>query len=313
MDRQSSTQTSPDEIAAWQLQAVKKIDQGLKTVILDAWRPDWVGVANLLKSMYYTISAGGKRLRALLALASAEAVGGESEQAFEAAMAAELIHAYSLIHDDLPALDDDALRRGQPTCHLVFGEATAILAGDALQTLAFGLLAGGIQYSFKTGSIPQGIRLEAIKVLAEAIGAFGMVGGQAMDLALEKTDPLLATVLEMETLKTGRLLSASMAMGGIFGGGSEVQIESLTQAGLAAGLAFQIKDDLLNFSGDPAIMGKNVGTDAQKGKASIVAAVGPEAAAKLASEYSEKALALSGTLGSPKLHQLISSAIDRNR
>jgi geranylgeranyl pyrophosphate synthase len=292
------------ELEAWRARAAQAVDRALGEAL--ARRPaDWPAVAGLWEAMGYTALGGGKRLRGVLALASAEAAGGEELDGLPAAAALELIHAYSLIHDDLPALDDDQLRRGLPTNHVVHGEALAILAGDALQSLAFEVLADA--------PAPPARALAAVKVLAEAIGLTGMAGGQAMDLALENSRPELEAVLAMESLKTGRLISAAMAMGAILGGGSEETVGRLASAGLTAGLAFQIKDDLLNHSGDPALMGKSVGTDAERGKASSVSLMGPAEAAALADAKAREAAAAIAGLGSAKLDWLLGLMVSRDR
>jgi geranylgeranyl pyrophosphate synthase len=261
----------------------------------------------LNQAMGYTLLGGGKRLRALLALAAAEAAGGRDLDGMPAALAAEMVHAYSLIHDDLPALDDDDTRRGRPANHVAHGEAMAILAGDALQSLAFETLAA------KAPPGREGLALKASLVLAEAIGPRGMAGGQALDLALEGRVPGLETVILMESLKTGRLISAALAMGAILGGGSEAAVAMAAEAGLLAGLAFQIKDDLLNSSGDPALMGKRVGTDSARGKASAAAAIGEAAAEELAESKAKTAAAAIAPLGSPKLERLFGLMVRRDR
>jgi farnesyl diphosphate synthase len=219
----------------------------------------------------------------------------------------ELVHAYSLIHDDLPALDDDALRRGRPTNHVVHGEAAAILAGDALQSLAFEVIS--------TPAAPGGEAkaLQAARMLAEAAGLWGMAGGQALDLALEGQEADIETVIAMETLKTGKLIAAAMSMGAVLGGADAGLTAALAEAGLTAGLAFQIKDDLLNHCGDPALMGKSVGTDAARGKASVVAVLGPEEAAALAAAKAEAAAAAIAPLGSEKLQRLLGLMVSRDR
>jgi geranylgeranyl pyrophosphate synthase len=217
------------------------------------------------------------------------------------------MHAYSLIHDDLPALDDDDLRRGRPSNHLVHGEAMAILAGDALQSLAFESLSKAIPPSGPATA------MAATLILSASIGARGMAGGQALDLRLEGQEVDLNTASSMEVLKTGYLISAAMAMGAALGGGSPEIVSMMIEAGLAAGLAFQIKDDLLNRQGDPALMGKRTGTDAARGKASVVAVVGEAAAAKLAAAYAKEAAAIIAPLGSAKLKRLLDLMVRRDR
>jgi len=191
----------------------------------------------------------GKRLRPNLCLAAAEAVGGDAEDALPAACALEMIHTYSLIHDDLPAMDDDALRRGKPTCHIAFDEATAILAGDALLTMAFEALAS------MSGCRPERCR-DVIRIVAEAVGSRGMVQGQMLDMLSQGAALSLEQLEHLHALKTGAMIEASLAAGGLLAGGSAAQIEAVRVFGQRVGLAFQVVDDILNIEGDPAVMGK---------------------------------------------------------
>lgn len=221
----------------------------------------------LFEAMRYSLMAGGKRLRPILALASARAVGGRAEgAALDFACALEMVHTYSLVHDDLPAMDDDDLRRGRPTNHKVFGEAMAILAGDALLTEAFGLLASG----------PEPVRAQLCAALAAAAGARGMVGGQADDIR-DEPGRTLEALESIHHRKTGALISVACAGGALAGGGSEEAVERLRRYGLHLGLAFQIQDDVIDVSGDPEKMGKSQGRDAQLGKATYVTLLGLEA------------------------------------
>lgn len=261
---------------------------------------------NLLDAMAHTVQSGGKRIRALLTLAVCEAVSGDPAPAMHAAAAVELVHAYSLIHDDLPALDDDDLRRGRPACHIAYGEATAILAGDALQSLAFELLAAPVPGGDAARTVL------ALRVLASSIGPRGMAGGQAMDLALEGAEAREDDVTLMEAMKTGALFGAAMGMGAALGGADGGTVDLLRAQGGKVGVAFQIADDLLNVSGDPSAMGKRAGTDAKLKKASMTSVSSPADCARLADFLIGDALAgLGGTLPSRKIEWLVSSAVKR--
>ena len=238
-------------------------------------------------AMAYSIKAGGKRVRPALCLAAAEAVGGSADsEIIAAAGSIEMIHTYSLIHDDLPAMDDDALRRGQPTCHVAFDEATAILTGDALLTLAFETLAGT---ALGSGKSPE-TWMQVIQVLAAAAGPRGMIEGQMLDIAAEKI-PLALTELErMHALKTGALIVASIEIGALLGGGSHEQVHGLREYGGYIGLAFQVMDDILNVSGDPRLMGKATGTDRERSKTTYPTLLGLDESRRFAGELVSKAL-----------------------
>jgi geranylgeranyl diphosphate synthase type II len=224
------------------------------------------------RAMRYSLFAGGKRLRPILTLAAAEAVGGKAAEALPVACALELIHTYSLIHDDLPSMDNDDLRRGMPTSHKVFGEAVAILSGDALLTEAFHLLTRPDLMK----KVPQRRRLEAIHMIALGAGSRGMVGGQVMDIASEGEE-MKPDVLEyIHSHKTGALIAASIVAGGLVGGGSSREIQALEKYGRKLGLAFQIVDDLLDVQGEESQMGKAVRKDQAKGKATYPTLFGVE-------------------------------------
>lgn len=218
--------------------------------------PDLAHIAPppLLEAMRYAVLSPGKRLRPALVLGGARAVGGELDDALPAACAVEMVHAYSLVHDDLPALDDDDMRRGRPSCHKKFGEATALLAGDALLTAAFELL--GDARVFRSGKpVSGGRRVKAVHELARAIGAAGMVGGQVDDLAAGAKPGDRRTLEAIHRRKTGRLIQASVVLGALFGGGSAPQVRALRTFGADLGLAFQLVDDVLDGDGAAALEG----------------------------------------------------------
>jgi len=225
----------------------------------------------LNQSMYYSLIGGGKRIRPVLALAAAEAVGGDPETILPAAVSLELIHTYSLIHDDLPAMDNDDYRRGRLSNHKVFGEANAILAGDALLTYAFELLAD-------SGTRQPERQLRMIREVAVAAGKAGMVGGQVADVAGEGKTLSLDEIEEIHKGKTGALLTVSARLGGVLAGGTEPQVTALTDYAQALGLAFQIKDDILDVVGNSELLGKPAGSDLRQGKATYVSLLGLEGA-----------------------------------
>jgi len=242
----------------------------------------------LADAMRYCLMAGGKRLRPNLCLAAAEAVGGEPRRVMPLACALEMIHTYSLIHDDLPAMDDDDLRRGQPTCHVAFDEATAILAGDALLTLAFQVVA-----AMDEGRPER--RLEAIGLIAAAAGYRGMVLGQMLDIQSEGRHLRRDEVEFLHARKTGDMIQAALVSGALIAGGTKGQIEELTAYGRAVGLAFQVVDDILNVEGDPAVMGKAAGTDRLRRKNSYSELMGLEPSKKFAHTLAAEAVrALAG-------------------
>jgi geranylgeranyl diphosphate synthase type II len=249
-------------------------------------------VGPLVAAMAHSLFAGGKRLRPILCLAGAEAVspGGklELEPLLPVACALEFIHTYSLIHDDLPALDDDDLRRGQPTCHVKFGQARALLAGDALLTEAAVLC---LNPEFGNGVGPERL-MRAARLIFQAAGVNGMVGGQDVDVAAAGRQVDLATVEFIHRNKTGAMITAAVGAGAILGGGDDGQVQTLMDYGADIGLAFQIQDDLLNVEGDAAALGKAVGSDAALGKATYPALVGIEAARDRARELARRAAGL---------------------
>jgi geranylgeranyl diphosphate synthase type II len=255
---------------------------------LSAWLGQSEPGGRLAEAMRYSLMGGGKRLRPNLCLAAAQAVGGNPDDAMAAACALEMIHTYSLIHDDLPGMDDDDLRRGKPTCHVAFDEATAILAGDALLTMAFEVLA-----SMPAGS-PE-LRLEVIRIISAAAGPRGMVHGQMLDMLAEGVALGLTELERMHRLKTGALIEASLAAGAVAAGGTSAQIEAVQTYGRAAGLAFQVTDDILNVEGDPTVMGKAAGTDKLRRKNSYPDLMGLEKSREFAQTLVQQAIqALAG-------------------
>jgi len=241
----------------------------------------------LLDAMRHSLMAGGKRIRPVLCLAAAEAVGGRWQESLTAACALEMIHTYSLIHDDLPAMDDDEQRRGKPTCHIAFDEATAILAGDALLTLAFEILSAPLPAIDHSQTLR---RLEVIHTIARAAGCRGMIQGQMLDIAAEGT-PLSRKALEsMHALKTGALIEAALRCGALLAGGEQWQLEALNDYAARIGLAFQVTDDVLNVEGDPVLMGKAVGSDALRRKSTYPALLGLENSKRFARRLVQNAL-----------------------
>jgi farnesyl diphosphate synthase len=247
----------------------------------------------LHQAMRYSVLGGGKRVRPALLFATARAVGLAEEQVEAAACAIELIHVYSLVHDDLPAMDDDALRRGRPTCHKAFDEATALLAGDALQSLAFQLLA-------RDPALPAAAatRLRLIELLAEASGSLGMAGGQAIDLAVQGQRLEIAQVEQLHALKTGALIRASVLMAAACAPLLEPRLHrSLAAFATPIGLAFQIQDDLLDVLGDPALLGKATAADQQRSKPTHPAVIGVEASQQRVRALHQQALQALGPFG----------------
>jgi len=265
--------------------------------VLDAVMPRPEGPeAPLFEAMRYMTLANGKRLRPFLVLSGARLCGGARAGALRVGAAIELVHTYSLVHDDLPAMDDDDLRRGQPSCHVKFDEATAILAGDALQTLAFEVLADPATH-------PDGaVRSELVRRLAVAAGGAGMVGGQMIDLAVEHADVDLATITRMQRLKTGALISFSCEAGAVLGGAGEDKRRALLGYAHDLGLAFQIADDLLDTLGNAADLGKATGKDAAHGKATFVSLLGVEEAQRRARALVRQAVAHLDVFGESAAH-----------
>ena len=254
----------PGSLAALSARA----DEVLARLLPDETAPP----VELHRAMRYAVLGGGKRLRPLLVYAAGAAFGTAPGRLDAAAAAVEIIHAYSLVHDDLPAMDDDALRRGRPTCHVVFGEATAILAGDALQALAFDVLANDTALA-----APDPVRLDMLRVLAAACGSHGMAGGQAFDLAAVGRRLDAAELERMHVHKTGALIRASVRLGALAGNAGAAALAALDEYGHCVGLAFQIRDDLLDVEGGTEQLGKTAGKDAAANKPTYPAILGIEA------------------------------------
>ncbi len=251
------------------------------------------GTARLREAMRYSVLGGGKRLRPILVYLTGESLGESLGRLDMPAAAVELVHVYSLVHDDLPAMDDDDLRRGRPTCHRAYDEATAILAGDALQALAFDVLA---QDSPSAPPTPQ--RLAMIRILAHASGTAGMAGGQAIDLESVGLPLAAAAVENMHRRKTGALIQASVLLGATAAGVSAgVELEALRRFGADIGLAFQIQDDILDVEGDVGVLGKSTGADAARRKPTYPSSVGLPAARVRANELCDAAIAALEPLG----------------
>ena len=248
----------------WLEQIRIRIDQALDNAL-----GTHLGDSKLLDAARYSVLRGGKRLRPALVYAAADAAGASPDAADAAAIAVELLHAYSLIHDDLPAMDDDTLRRGQPTTHIAFDEATAILAGDALQALAFSILG-------ETDSRTDRMRVKQLNLLGEAVGFRGMALGQAIDLESEGKALSLDALKAMHAKKTGALITASVLMGAACGNPSDDDWDALTQAGQAIGLAFQIQDDILDEIAPTEMLGKTQGRDQILGKSTFPSLLGLE-------------------------------------
>ncbi len=249
-------------------------------------KPETNPQAKVLEAMRYSLEAGGKRIRPLLVLAFCRACGGDVQKALKPALAIEMIHTYSLIHDDLPAMDDDDYRRGRLSCHKAFDEATAILAGDALNVLPFELLSTDT-------TLPAETRVSLIAELANAAGAEGMIGGQVIDIANEtRTDVDQNNLVNMYAHKTGALIRVACTMGCMVAGANDKILTATTEYAQRLGLAFQIVDDILDVTGTPELLGKPIGSDAAHHKTTFVTLLGLEGAKAEASRLTEEALRL---------------------
>ncbi len=273
----------PDaDLAVFMAQCQERLERSF-----DQWLPPAkTHPATLHEAMRYTVMGGGKRIRPTLVYAGGQATGADTRLLDRPACAVELIHAYSLIHDDLPAMDDDDLRRGKPSCHRAFGEATAILAGDALQSHAFQILSNGL-----SEGVDADIRLRMINTLALASGSRGMAGGQAIDLAATGQQLNIAELEDMHIHKTGALIRASVVLGALCGTpADQTEIDRLDHYAKCIGLAFQIRDDILDVEGEANTLGKNPGMDQRLEKPTYPALIGLEGARQRASELHEEAL-----------------------
>ncbi len=264
--------------------------------------------AGLGEAMRYSVLGGGKRLRALLVLAACEAVQGQREAAMRAAVAVELIHAYSLVHDDMPCMDDDLMRRGKPTTHVQFGEAQAMLAGDAMQALAFEVLT-------PDAGVEPALQARLCSLLARSAGQAGMAGGQAIDLANVGKQIDECTLRDMHERKTGRLLEASVMMGAACGRTDPNAWQKLSVYGAALGLAFQVVDDILDVTQDSAVLGKTAGKDQDANKPTYVSLMGLDSARALAQQLRDQAhaaLAASGLANTACLDMLADMVVERH-
>jgi len=258
------------------------VDRALEVYLSEPEGPTY----DLISAMRYSVFAGGKRLRPILCIAGSEAVGKAGMDVLPVACALELIHTYSLIHDDLPVMDDDNFRRGKATNHKIFGEAVALLAGDGLLTEAFGLMTR----SELLERISTDLILKVIDMIAHAAGYRGMVGGQVVDIQSEGKEVDFSVVEFIHTHKTGALITASVTSGAILGGGNETQLKAITSYGKKIGLAFQISDDILDVEGDSKTIGKSAGADERKGKITYPTVVGLSRSKEIQSELVEEAI-----------------------
>ncbi|MFZ3139205.1 polyprenyl synthetase family protein [Polaromonas sp.] len=270
------------DLSAWIAGQLAAIEQALSRWVADPVEaPAPAGLGDVMR---YAVLDGGKRLRPLLVMAACAAVNGSAQAAMRPACAVELIHAYSLVHDDMPCMDNDVLRRGKPTVHVRFGEAQALLAGDALQALAFGLLTPD------DDSVNAATQARLCRLLAQAAGCQGMAGGQAIDLASVGLPLTSAQLHEMHRLKTGALLQASVMMGAACGTASPAALAALRDYGAAIGLAFQVVDDILDVTADAATLGKTAGKDAAQDKPTFVSQMGLQASHDYAQQLLAQAL-----------------------
>lgn len=283
---QPTVNCEPDNLSNYDLTAYLNDKKKMINNELDKIFRDFASSSRIVKAMKYSLMAGGKRIRPVLCLAATEAVGGNLESALPAACTLEMIHTYSLIHDDLPAMDNDVLRRGKPTCHVAFDEATAILTGDALLTLAFQNLSSPLNIKESQALV----WLNVIHIISIAAGYKGMIDGQMKDIISEGTSLSLDDLKNMHALKTGALIEASIFSGAILGNGSQEQINQLGIYAKNLGLAFQVTDDILNVEGNPAVMGKAVGTDKNRKKSTYPLVLGLKESKEFATKIVNNAL-----------------------
>jgi farnesyl diphosphate synthase len=291
-----------DDCDAWARHQLAEVEAALDSLVL-ADTPAGLGLA-----MRYAVLDGGKRLRPLLVLAAAEAVQGQPLAAMRAAVAVELIHAYSLVHDDMPCMDDDALRRGKPTTHVAFGEAQAMLAGDAMQALAFEVLT-------PDDGIDPVLQARLVRLLARASGSAGMAGGQAIDLASVGKPLDESQLRDMHRRKTGALLQASVLMGAACGQTTDAAWQALAEYGDAIGLAFQVVDDILDCTQDSEVLGKTAGKDQDANKPTYVSTLGLARAQSYAAQLRDQAQAALARAGLPapaRLAWLADRLVERN-
>jgi farnesyl diphosphate synthase len=290
------------EFERWSREGLEQVERSL-----ERWVP-LEAPGGLGEVMRYGVLEGGKRLRALLARAACEAVEGSAPAALRAAVAVELIHAYSLIHDDMPCMDNDVLRRGKPTVHVRYGEAMAMLAGDAMQALAFEILTDD-------ADLPPVLQARLCALLARASGHAGMAGGQAIDLASVGKALPEAALREMHRRKTGALLQASVDMGAACGAAPPAALEALSAYGAAVGLAFQVVDDILDVTQDSAVLGKTAGKDEEHDKPTYVSVLGLDGARAWAlrlRDEAQAALGRSGLRQTAALEMLADRVVDRH-
>ena len=291
-----------DDFSHWVLDRQQDVERALERWVSDE------SPAGLGSVMRYAVLDGGKRLRPLLVMAAAEAVSGDSAAALRAAVAVELIHAYSLVHDDMPCMDNDVLRRGKPTVHVKYGEAQAMLAGDAMQALAFEVLTPDV------GMAPQ-LMSTLVRLLARASGHDGMAGGQAIDLASVGRQLDEHSLRDMHRRKTGVLLQASVMMGAACGEADAAALAALSEYGAAVGLAFQVVDDVLDVTQDSEVLGKTAGKDIDQNKPTFVSLLGLESAQKYAHDLRDQAhaaLARSGLGQAAYLACLADKIVERD-